>query len=222
MDSLAAACAARLGAGSDHAVIDATVCELAAAHPGDVGVALSLLLHRVRLRPGEAILVPPRTLHAYLSGTAAEVMASSDDVVRGALTYKHVDVDELLAVVDPAPRRAAGVPAQELAPGLWALAPDVAEFALLDVRPAPTPVQVPGAGPRTVLALEGSTTAVAGSGPSAQRRVSLRPGVSVFVADRDGPLRLEGDGRVLVVGVPSALGVGGNRPAQAVRTAPPG
>lgn len=207
VDALAAACAARLGSGSEHAVLDATVCELAAAHPGDVGVAVSLLLHRVRLRPGEAVLVPPRTLHAYLSGTAAEVMASSDDVLRGALTSKHVDVDELLAVVDPVPRRAAGVPAQELAPGLLALAPDVAEFALLDVRPAGSAVEVPGAGPRTVLALEGTTAAATGSGRPAGQRVPLRPGAGVFVADSDGPLRLEGDGRVLVVGVPSALGV---------------
>ena len=64
---------------------------------------VALLLNHVILQPGEAIYLDAGNLHAYLLGTGVEVMASSDNVVRGGLTNKHIDVDELLAVVDFTP-----------------------------------------------------------------------------------------------------------------------
>jgi mannose-6-phosphate isomerase len=70
------------------------------AHPADGGVQVALLLRLVTLRPGEALALPAGNLHAYLWGAGVEVMASSDNVVRGGLTPKHVDVDELLRIVD--------------------------------------------------------------------------------------------------------------------------
>jgi mannose-6-phosphate isomerase len=73
---------------------------LAELHPNDVGVVCSLLLHHVRLAPGEALYLPAGNLHAYLRGVAIEIMASSDNVLRGGLTEKHVDVPELLSVLD--------------------------------------------------------------------------------------------------------------------------
>ena len=39
-------------------------------------------------------------MHAYLHGLGFEVMANSDNVLRGGLTSKHVDVPELVSVVD--------------------------------------------------------------------------------------------------------------------------
>ncbi len=82
------------------------VVQLAAAHPGDVGVAAALLLNDVLLQPGEALFQPARLLHAYVHGVGIEIMATSDNVLRGGLTSKHVDVDELLRVLDPTPTRA--------------------------------------------------------------------------------------------------------------------
>jgi mannose-6-phosphate isomerase len=73
---------------------------LAALYPGDVGAVVSLLLNVVRLLPGEAIYLPAGNLHAYLEGTGLEIMASSDNVLRGGLTKKHVDVPELSRVLD--------------------------------------------------------------------------------------------------------------------------
>lgn len=73
---------------------------LLGAHPDDGGVAVALLLQLVSLEPGEALALPAGNLHAYLEGAGVEVMASSDNVVRGGLTHKHVDVDELLRLVD--------------------------------------------------------------------------------------------------------------------------
>lgn len=69
-------------------------------HPGDPGVLVSLFLNLVTLTPGEAIYLPAGNLHSYLSGLGLEVMASSDNVLRGGLTTKRIDVAELLSVVD--------------------------------------------------------------------------------------------------------------------------
>jgi mannose-6-phosphate isomerase len=57
-------------------------------------------LHLVTLAPGQALFLPSGKLHAYLKGVSIEVMANSDNVLRGGLTPKHVDIDELLNVLD--------------------------------------------------------------------------------------------------------------------------
>jgi mannose-6-phosphate isomerase len=95
------AAARRAGTGAGDAVAGdlATIAELAGQYPGDPGVLVALLLNRVSLRPGEALYLPAGNIHAYLSGLGIEVMASSDNVLRGGLTPKHVDTGELLATV---------------------------------------------------------------------------------------------------------------------------
>ncbi|RJQ80951.1 mannose-6-phosphate isomerase, class I [Pseudonocardiaceae bacterium YIM PH 21723] len=77
-----------------------TALQLGEAYPGDAGVLAALLLNHVVLEPGEAIYLPAGNLHAYLHGTGIEIMANSDNVLRGGLTPKHVDVPELLRVLD--------------------------------------------------------------------------------------------------------------------------
>ncbi|MFF5987769.1 mannose-6-phosphate isomerase, class I [Prauserella flavalba] len=77
-----------------------TVLELGEAHPRDAGVLAALLLNRLTLRAGEAIYLPAGNLHLYLHGTAVEILANSDNILRCGLTPKHVDVPELLRVVD--------------------------------------------------------------------------------------------------------------------------
>lgn len=69
-------------------------------YPNDVGVLAALLLNYVQLRPGEALYLAAGQLHAYLSGLGVEIMANSDNVLRGGLTSKHVDVPELVKVLD--------------------------------------------------------------------------------------------------------------------------
>lgn len=80
-----------------------TVLEIGENYPSDPGVLAVLLLNRVSLSPGQALFLPAGNLHAYLCGTAVEVMANSDNVLRGGLTPKHVDVPELLRVLDFSP-----------------------------------------------------------------------------------------------------------------------
>lgn len=117
--------------GDDHATERDTIARLAADHPGDPGIAIALLLHRVSLAPGEGIALPAGNLHAYLEGTGIELMEASDNVLRGGLTSKHVDRAELLAVVDPTPIAEPRI-AGQIVPGGVRFDPDL-PFALTHV-----------------------------------------------------------------------------------------
>ena len=77
--------------------------KLAETYPGDPSVVVTLLLNYVVLEPGEALHLTAGNLHSYLRGSGIELMQASDNVVRGGLTVKEVDIDLLLEVVDPTP-----------------------------------------------------------------------------------------------------------------------
>lgn len=112
----------------------AALRQLVAAHPGDPGVLVSLLLHLVRLAPGESVYLGARQLHAYLSGIGVEVMAASDNVLRAGLTEKHVDVAELLRVLDTEELADPLFHCHQVSPGLVAYEPEVPDFRLLRAR----------------------------------------------------------------------------------------
>lgn len=76
-----------------------TIIDLEQLYPGDVGVLGAMLLNHVQLSPGEAIYLDAGQLHAYVRGLGVEIMANSDNVLRGGLTPKHVDVPELVKVL---------------------------------------------------------------------------------------------------------------------------
>jgi mannose-6-phosphate isomerase len=69
-------------------------------YPGDMGVLSPLFLNLVRLKPQQAMYLPAGELHGYLEGVGIELMANSDNVLRGGLTPKHIDVQELLTVLN--------------------------------------------------------------------------------------------------------------------------
>lgn len=66
----------------------------------DRGILVMLLMHVHHLRPGEAGYQAPGVLHAYLEGQNVELMSNSDNVLRGGLTPKHVDTEELIKHLD--------------------------------------------------------------------------------------------------------------------------
>ncbi len=143
--------------------------ELSERYPGDAGVLAALLLNLVVLAPGEALYLPAGNLHAYLSGAGVELMANSDNVLRGGLTSKHVDVAELLRVLDFRPCTPPVLHGTE-ADGWVRYDTDAAEFLLrrLDggdhagAGDGGTPVAVPDAGPRILLCTGGSARVRAG------------------------------------------------------------
>jgi mannose-6-phosphate isomerase len=69
-------------------------------YPGDIGVLSPLFLNMVSLKPEEALYIAAGELHAYLGGAGLELMANSDNVIRGGLTPKHIDVTELIDILE--------------------------------------------------------------------------------------------------------------------------
>jgi mannose-6-phosphate isomerase len=103
---------------------------LAVEFPGDVGVLGPLFLNVVHLSPGEAIYQKAGELHAYLEGTGIELMANSDNVLRGGLTPKHIDVKELLSVLAFEPSDTALIQPVEVGDCLSSYQTPTAEFRL--------------------------------------------------------------------------------------------
>jgi len=68
--------------------------------PGDPGQIAPLLFNLYHLEPGQGLFLPPGVLHSYIHGTILEIMACSDNVIRGGLTSKHIDVELLLMLLD--------------------------------------------------------------------------------------------------------------------------
>ena len=169
-----------------------TVLELGERYPGDAGVLASLLLNRITLHPGEGIFLPAGNLHAYLYGVGVEVMANSDNVLRGGLTPKHVDVPELLRVLDFTPATDAVVRPQVVEGGIESVydtpAPEFAVSVLhIDGDRIGHEIDAPSRhdGPQILLCTEGSTIVHAKSGS-----VTLERGAAAWVPADDGPIRL--------------------------------
>jgi mannose-6-phosphate isomerase len=80
------------------------------AFPEDPGLFCPFLLNVKHLEPGEALFLEPRTLHAYVLGNGIELMSASDNVLRGGLTHKKVDVKELMKVLDIKSKQAVCAP----------------------------------------------------------------------------------------------------------------
>ena len=124
-------------------------------HPGDIGVAIALMLHLVHLDPGQALFLGAGNLHMYLHGVAVEIMANSDNVLRGGLTVKHVDVPALLEVVDCRPHR---VPVVTLDGPCFTYPSPVPDFSLTRME-VDGEVQCHPAGPEIVLCASGRVKA---------------------------------------------------------------
>lgn len=76
------------------------VLRLYKKYPEDPAIAAPLYLNLVKLEPGEALYLAAGELHAYLDGLGMELMASSDNVLRGGLTPKYIDRDELKSILN--------------------------------------------------------------------------------------------------------------------------
>ncbi|MET0671981.1 MAG: mannose-6-phosphate isomerase, class I [Microbacterium pygmaeum] len=168
---------------------------LGKAYPGDPGVVIALLMNLIVLTRGEGLFVPAGVLHAYQAGLGVEIMAASDNVLRGGLTPKHINVGELVRLLDPAP----GLP-PVLRPspqdGAAAFDVDVPDFALTHaIVPAGRPVSVAVGGPAIVLGTAGAVTV---RGAESGESITLEPGEAVFVTPDERAVRLDGHGEAFV------------------------
>ncbi|MDN5746961.1 MAG: mannose-6-phosphate isomerase, class I [Pseudonocardia sp.] len=177
-------CVRLAGSTDTFSAVARTVLELSERYPGDAGVLAALLLHRITLAPGEALYLPAGNLHAYLSGAAVELMANSDNVLRGGLTPKHVDVPELLRVLDftaPAPSVMVGRPDPD-GEGWLRYDTPAREFLLRRYEGGPDAGEttVPGDGPR-ILVCTGGAAGVR----SAATELEIKRGASLWLGAGD-------------------------------------
>ncbi|GAA0999397.1 mannose-6-phosphate isomerase, class I [Subtercola frigoramans] len=173
----------------------ATVRDLAAEYPGDPGIVISLLLNRVTLNRGEALFLPAGNIHAYLKGLGVELMAASDNVLRGGLTPKYIDVPELLSVLVfdslPVPYLNPGHPSA----GIEVYQPDVIDFELVRVTPGLVDARYLPLGPAIVICTSGAVTVSSATGSAL-----VAHGASYFVTPDEGELTFSGEGELFLAG----------------------
>jgi mannose-6-phosphate isomerase len=173
-------------AGPDFAAERQCASELNEAFPGDPGIVVALLLNLVELVPGQALFLPAGVPHAYLNGVGVEVMANSDNVLRGGLTSKHIDVAELLAILDTepgAPHVQDGVPGSN---GELVYPTAAREFVLSRISGG---IRLPAGSPQIVVVTDGSLS-LARDGEESD----LARGRAAYLSAAGGPVEVGGAG----------------------------
>ncbi|OYO24473.1 mannose-6-phosphate isomerase, class I [Enemella dayhoffiae] len=168
----------------------ATAVELAADYRDDAGILAALLLNRITLAPGEAFFMPAGNLHAYLRGTGIEIMSNSDNVLRGGLTGKHVDLDELARVVDFAPGFPGTIEPVDEGGGVRRLptpAPEFELWELTDCHDRELPADGSG---RILLVVDGTATLRRGD-----EELVIERGGAAFVGATETGVRVSGPAR---------------------------
>ncbi len=172
-----------------------TALELDDVFPRDSGIIAALLMNRVELSPGQGLYTPAGVMHAHLRGTGVEVMASSDNVIRGGLTSKHIAVDELVRVVDFSWGEPEVIDPPETAPGVFDYPTHCHEFDVWRIEvPDGAPLDLPSPeGARIALVTRGEVTLDDGT-----HRLDLHQGDSVFIPATNAPITAAGDARVFL------------------------
>ena len=162
--------------------------------PGDIGILSPLLLNVITLSPGQAMFLKAGTLHAYMKGTGLEIMACSDNVLRGGLTSKHVDIDELLRTVEFTTIREDELllsPEEEKnGETVFDTPVDDFLFSIISPEQVTEPVQVQVA--EILFCIEGKQTIVFAD----NKTLELVPGASCFVSATCGSYEIQGSGRM--------------------------
>ncbi|MFP4266611.1 MAG: mannose-6-phosphate isomerase, class I [Spirochaetaceae bacterium] len=186
-------------------------------HGTDIGVAAPLYLNVLTLQEGQALYQPAGVLHAYVEGMGVELMANSDNVLRGGLTQKHVDVEELLSLLSFRPIRPDIITPVETLPKVDEYPLPIDEFVLRRVRVEGADVEISR---RTSLEIgictEGECTllpsAAANDGDYGETETSRKGAFSSLTIERGesfvvphdfSSYRLSGEGKVYIAAVPS-------------------
>jgi mannose-6-phosphate isomerase len=165
---------------------------VAEAYPGDPGVLVALLLNHAVLAEGDALFVAAGVAHCYVRGFGAELMASSDNVLRAGLTSKRVNVTELLRVLDfrPGPLRVLR-PERDGDEETYPV--PVADFRLGRMRLGADGVTLPAGLPQIVLCVDGTALLRAADGAE----LRLRRGASAYLPASCAGVTATGPGVIL-------------------------
>jgi mannose-6-phosphate isomerase len=177
----------------------------AGLYPGDPGVIAPLYLNLINLAPGEAVFLPAGVLHAYVHGLGVELMANSDNVLRGGLTSKHIDLNELFRVLSFSP-----FTPRILKPGCpeafetgnhdqafcFKYPAPCGEFSLSVIRGGENRYAVQR--PSIFIVTQGEVRLMNSNG---QERLSLKQGESAFIPAAEGEILLSGSYTLYAAGV---------------------
>lgn len=177
------------------------IIDLNAEYCGDIGILSPVLLNLIKLKPGEAMFLDAGELHAYLDGTGIEVMANSDNVLRGGLTSKHVDLDELFHVVNFSAIDPEILPAGSTRNGEHVYQSRAKEFVLsvIDVDREKHFKATENKVVQILLCTQGNGTITGGDG---QRQVSVKKGDSFLIPAPVDSYTISGKLRIYKVMVP--------------------
>jgi mannose-6-phosphate isomerase len=164
-------------AGGPLGLFTRTARELAPYYPGDPGVLAALLMNRLTLQRYDAIFLAAGNLHAYLSGGGVEIMANSDNVVRGGLTPKFINVAELVKILDFTPHAPELLRPIEQAPGVCHYPTSAPEFSLWRIEVDRPPATLPATDMGRILLVTGGVVAIMATSDSLQ----LRRGESALI-----------------------------------------
>ncbi|MFA9434103.1 MAG: mannose-6-phosphate isomerase, class I [Deltaproteobacteria bacterium] len=170
-------------------------------YPGDMGVLSPLFLNLVRLEPQQAMYLPAGELHGYLDGVGIELMANSDNVLRGGLTPKHIDVQELLAVLNFTDGDLNILGPENLTPGEAIYSTEAEEFVLSVIR---VDNAAPFSSPRDrsvemMMCTEGEVSV---TDLSAGDIIRLTRGISIIVPAAVEQYSIEGEATLYKAAVP--------------------
>ncbi|MFF3879417.1 mannose-6-phosphate isomerase, class I [Streptomyces sp. NPDC001978] len=198
LDAVVSACRRVATRGGTHAAACDAVVRMSADHPGDIGLLASLLFRHLVLEPGEALFMPAGGLHSYIQGVGVELLANSDNVLRAGLTSKHMNIPELLRVVDPTVDVPVLPPRPLPGPPLVSVYDSTApEFLLYRFSLDGEPVEVLKDGPRIALCVEGDAVLRDTSGSE----LKLSRGESCFMSAADGTVTATGEATLFVATV---------------------
>jgi mannose-6-phosphate isomerase len=175
--------------------------KLADHYPEDIGVLSPLFLNLIRLEPGQAIYLDAGELHAYLEGLGIELMANSDNVLRGGLTPKHVDVPELLRTLNFKGRDVTLLEPQATGTNERIYTSPAAEFVLAVITLSAGSVyqSPPQRSVEIMICTQGNLTIAE---HDSQIETELPQGASVFVPASVKRYSLKGEGTCYKAGVP--------------------
>jgi mannose-6-phosphate isomerase len=162
----------------------------------DPAVIAPLYLNCINLEKGEAVYLPAGILHAYIRGLGVELMADSDNVLRGGLTGKHIDIDELFKIILFKPFKPAilrpdpGIP-------LFTYPSKTEEFSLSVLRGGKEKITLVHEGPCIALVTEGKAAL---SSPDTGEKLSLVRGESAFISAEGNRLGVSGDFSLYLAG----------------------
>ena len=170
--------------------------QFASLYPGDPAIISPLYLNIIDLEPGDAIFIPSGMLHAYIHGLGIELMANSNNVLRGGLTNKHIDTHELLNVLDFKSYKPL-IFEENKNENIYTYPVLCREFSLCVIKGGMgEDYSYPESGPSIILVTNGELTLTIND-----RTISLKKGESAFIPANDGKIMLSGDFTLYAAGI---------------------